>query len=252
VNRLRPFLCACCCALAFAAAARAADVAVFAAASLSDALTELAARHHAATGDTVRLNLAASSTLARQIKEGARADLFFSADEAKMDSLAQAGLIDPATRASLLGNTLVVVVAADSDLAFASLRELAQARVRRLALGQTETVPAGIYAKEALQQAGAWDQVAAKVVAMENVRAALAAVENGDAEAAIVYRTDARISEKVKVAYAVPAADGPRITYPAALVRSGKNPEGARRFLALLRSDAGREVFARFGFTVLP
>ena len=120
------------------------EITVFAAASLSDALREIAAAYEKTTGDTVRLNLGASSLLARQIREGAPADLFFSADEAKMDDLARAGLIDPTTRRSLLSNLLVIVVAADSDLKLAAARDLATAAVRRLALAEPATVPAGI------------------------------------------------------------------------------------------------------------
>ncbi len=237
-------------ALAAAVSSWAAEVSVFAAASLSDALKELAAQHQKATGDTVSLNLAASSTLARQIKEGAPADLFFSADEAKMDDLAKAGLIEPATRQSLLGNTLVIVVPTDSSLALKSAKDLAVPEVKHLALAEPQTVPAGIYAKEYLQKAGLWDSVSGKVVAMENVRAALAAVESGNAEAGIVYKTDALISKKVKVAHEISATEGPRISYPVALVKGGKNSAGAAKFLTLLTSAEGKAVFAKYGFLV--
>ena len=230
----------------------AAEVNVFAAASLSAALQELAAKHQQATGDTVRLNLAASSTLARQIKEGASTDLFFSADEAKMNDLAKAGLIDPATRQSLLGNSLVIVVPLDSPLTLKSAGDLSGPGVKHLALAEPQTVPAGIYAKEYLEKAKVWDAVSGRVVPTENVRAALAAVESGNADAGIVYKTDALISKKVKVAYMVPAADGPRISYPVALVRGGKNPAGAARFLARLISAEGRAVFAKYGFIPQP
>lgn len=232
--------------------ARAAEVSVFAAASLSEALQELAAQHQKTTGDTVRLNLAASSTLARQIKEGAPADLFFSADEAKMNDLANAGLIDPATRQSLLGNTLVIVVALDSLLTLKSANDLSGPEVKHLALAEPQTVPAGIYAREYLQKKGLWTAVAGKVVPTENVRAALAAVESGNAEAGIVYKTDALVSRKVRVVCEVPLVDGPRISYPVALVKDGKNPAGAARFLALLTSPEGKAVFAKFGFIPQP
>jgi molybdate transport system substrate-binding protein len=222
------------------------EISVFAAASLSDALQELAAAHHQATGDVVRLNLAASSLLARQIKEGAPADLFFSADEAKMNDLAKAGLIDPASRRSLLCNTLVVVVPLDSALAVKSAVDLGGAAVKQLALAETQTVPAGIYAKAYLEQTKVW--VALAVVATENVRAALAAVESGNADAGIVYKTDALISRKVKIAYQVPMAEGPGISYPVALVKGGRNSAGAAQFLARLSSPEGRAVFAKYGF----
>ncbi|MEO6874262.1 MAG: molybdate ABC transporter substrate-binding protein [Opitutaceae bacterium] len=238
--------------LSDAVSAFAAEINVFAAASLSDALEELAAAHQKATGDVVRLNLGASSTLARQIKEGAPADLFFSADEAKMDGLAKAGFIDVASRRSLLGNTLVVVVPLDSALIVKSAADLGGASVKHLALAETQTVPAGIYAQEYLAKMGVWAALMSRVVATENVRAALAAVESGNADAGIVYKTDALISPKVKIAYEMPAAEGPHISYPVALVMGGKNPAGAAQFLTRLLSAEGRGVFEKFGFIVQP
>ncbi len=228
------------------------EVTVFAAASLSDTLGELAATYQQTTGDTVRLNLGASSTLARQIEEGAPADLFFSADEAKMDALARAGLIDAATRRSLLSNALVVIVAADRPLPLASARDLGAPAVRRLAIAEPETVPAGIYARAYLEQAGLWRALAPKIVSTENVRAVLAVVAGGDADAGFVYRTDALISKRVRVAWVVPAAEGPRISYPVAVLRGAANPGGARRLLAWLESPAARAVFVRFGFVTEP
>lgn len=228
------------------------DVMVFAAASLSDALQELATIQGKSTGDTVRLNLGASSTLARQIEAGAPADLFFSADEAKMDTLAKAGLIDPATRRSLLSNSLVIIVAADSKLPFRSAQDLTRPEVRRLAIAEPESVPAGIYAREYLRKINLWDKVSARIVPTENVRAALAVVESGDVDAGIVYRTDALISRRVRIAWEVPVAEGPRISYPVAVVKGGGNPTGARRFLALLASPQGRAVFAKYGFLAEP
>jgi len=247
--RLAPLLAAGLCAGARLAAG---DVMVFAAASLSDALRELAAIEQRATGDTVRLNLGASSTLARQIEAGAPADVFFSADEAKMDDLARARLIDPATRRSLLSNTLVIVVAADSPLALQSATDLLQPAVRRIAIAEPASVPAGIYAREYLRKVGLWDRLSPKFVPTENVRAALAVVEIGDVDAGIVYRTDALISKRVRIAWEVPPAEGPRISYPVALVKDGGNPAGARRFLALLLSPEGRAVFAKYGFRAAP
>ncbi len=228
------------------------EVTVFAAASLSDALRELAALHQKATGDTVRLNLGASSILARQIQEGAPADLFFSADEAKMDDLARAGLIEAVTRRSLLSNSLVIVVAADGGPPLESAPDLARPAVRRVAIAEPETVPAGIYAREYLRRIGLWEKVAGKMIPTENVRAALAAVESGDVDAGIVYRTDALSSARVRIAFGVPRAEGPKISYPIALVKGGANPEGARRFLALLASPAGKSVFAKYGFITEP
>ncbi|HSS49070.1 MAG TPA: molybdate ABC transporter substrate-binding protein, partial [Thermoanaerobaculia bacterium] len=182
--------------LAAAVPAAAAEVNVFAAASLTDALKEIATTYESSSGDKLVFNFGASSTLARQIQEGAPADLFFSADEAKMDSLAKGGLVVKETRKSLLSNTLVVVVPVDSKLVIASPADLATSKVRVLALAEPQSVPAGIYAKEWLKTQKLWSRVIDKVVPTENVRAALAAVESGNVDAGIVYKTDAGISKK--------------------------------------------------------
>ena len=253
MNHLRRFSAVLAAAVSIVPARLAAgEVTVFAAASLSDAIREVSATFEKTTGDTVRLNLGASSILARQIQEGAPADLFFSADEAKMDGLAQAGLIDASTRRSLLSNSLVVVVAADRGLTLASVHDLATPAVGRIALAETQTVPAGIYARQYLEQAGLWDAVVAKIVPTENVRAALAAVESGNVDAGIVYKTDALISRKVRVVWEVPCGEGPHISYPVAVVSGGGNRDGAKRFLAFLLTPTGRAVFVRYGFIVEP
>lgn len=235
-----------------AAATHAAELKVFAAASLSDALKEITAQYESASGDKVVFNLAASSVLARQIKEGAPADVFFSADEAKMDDLARAGLIVPANRRSLLANRLVLVVAAERKATIAHPDDLMDPKVTRLALAEPATVPAGIYAKEYLQRAGLWEKVAPKIVPMENVRACLAVVESGNVDAGIVYRTDARSSKRVRIVYEVPVAAGPNISYPLAVLKDSKQVEAATRFVAYLASPAARAIFEKHGFIVLP
>ena len=224
------------------------ELQVFAAISLSDALQELAAGYEKAGGDHVSLNLGASSMLARQVAAGAPADLFLSADEAKMDDLDKRHLLLAGTRRDLLSNTLVVVVPAGSALHVAAAADLARPEVRALALADPAAVPAGLYAKSYLQQQGLWEEVQGRVIPTENVRAALAAVEAGNAEAGIVYRTDALISKKVRVAYEVPRAEGPRITYPMAVVAATRRPEAAKKLLAFLASPPAAEVFRRYGF----
>src|SRR5581483_10320083 len=214
------------------AAVRAADLNVFAAASLSDALKDIAQAYEASAGDKLRFNLGASSTLAIQIKQGAPADIFFSADEAKMDDLARAGLVLADTRRSLLSYTLVIVVNADRGAAIAA--------------------PAGIYAKAYLQKAGLWKKVIDKTVPTENVRACLAAVESGNVDAGIVYKTDALISKKVKIAYEIGVAQGPKISYPLAVMKESRNIDAARRFAAYLASADARAVFTRYGFLPAP
>ena len=230
---------------------RAAELNVFAAASLTDALQEIAAGYEKGGGDLIVLNLGASSALARQIQEGAPADLFLSADEEKMNGLERQKLLLPGTRKSVLSNTLVVVVPADSTLKIAGVKDLARPGIRALALAEPQTVPAGIYAKEYLRRQGIWSQVIDRVIPTENVRAALAAVESGNADAGIVYRTDAGISKKVRIAWEVPRAEGPAISYPFAILAGSERKEAARRFLAHLESPAARAVFRKHGFLIL-
>ncbi len=237
------------CFLSFAASAR--PLMVFAAASLSDALREIGANYAAQTGEKVLFNFAASSLLARQIEAGAPADLFFSADEAKMDWVAKAGLILKGTRKSLLSNTLVVVVPSNSRLKLDSPKALADPAVKRVALADPEAVPAGVYARDYLKKIGIWEAMKPKVVPAENVRAALAAVASGNVEAGMVYRTDAAVSKRVRVACEIPASQGPRISYPMAILNDTKSPASARRFAACLESAAARRVFKRCGFVVL-
>lgn len=217
----------------------AAEVRVLAAASLTDALQEIAREYGQRTGDRIVFSFGASSMLARQIEAGAPADVFLSADERSMDR------VQTAVRASVLSNSLVVV----GDLRIAHPRDLLRART--IALAEPSSVPAGIYARQWLETVGLWKAVQPKVIPTENVRAALAAVASGNADAAIVYRTDVRIARQVRVAYAVPRAQTPRISYPFAVLRGAEQPQAARRFFDYLRSKPARDTFARYGFDVL-
>ena len=231
-------------------AAQRPDVVVSAAASLTDVLQQLARDYEAGGGDRVVLNLAASNTLARQVAAGARVDLLISADEARMDSV-RAHLV-PGTQVALLSNQLAVAVPDDRPARFASIRELAGPSFRRIAVGDPAAVPAGVYARAYLARAGLWAELEPRLLPSSSVRLALAAVENGAADAAIVYRTDIAAASRARVAFIVPAADGPVIVYPAAIVRGGRNPEGAARLLAFLRSEAAMRVFDRAGFRRVP
>jgi molybdate transport system substrate-binding protein len=220
--------------LLIAAAAPAAEVRVFAAISLTEALQEIAAGY---TPDDIVFHFGASSLLARQIEQGAPADLFLSADEARMNALAKRGLIVPATRISILSNTLVVV-------------GMPLARAQSIALAEPSSVPAGVYARTWLQKIGLWERLASKVVPTDNVRAALAAVESGNVDAAIVYRTDVRMAKRSLVAFEVPRAEGPAISYPFALLRDAGERDAALRFLGYLRSKNALRVFAKHGFLI--
>jgi molybdate transport system substrate-binding protein len=234
----------------FAGRLGAAELNVAAAASLTDALQEIKTAYETSGGDTIVLNLGASSALARQIEEGAPVDLFLSADEVHMDALEKRGRVLAGTRRSVLSNTLVVVVPADGTLRIASPADLVNPGIRHLALAEPRSVPAGIYAKAYLRGLKLWDRVIDRVVPTENVRGALAAVETGNADAGIVYRTDAGISKQVRIAFEVPRAEGPRISYPFAVIAGSKRREAARRFLAYLESPAALAVFARYGFLI--
>jgi molybdate transport system substrate-binding protein len=224
------------------------DLTVFAAASLTNALNEIATGYEKTSGDKIAFNFEASGTLELQIRHGAPADIFFSADEAKMNDLDKDGLLQAGTRRDLLANRLVIIVPADSSAKLDSPAGLADPKFRKIALGETHVVPAGIYAKEYLTKLGLWTQLEPRVVPLENVRAALAAVETGNADAGIVYQTDALQSHKVRIAYEVPAPDGPAIVYPAALVKDSKHAAAAQKFLDYLGGPEAAQVFARAGF----
>jgi molybdate transport system substrate-binding protein len=228
------------------------EVLVSAAASLKDALTELAPLCLKTTGVTLTPNLAASGILAQQIKAGAPADIFISADEPTMDALEKAGLLQPGSRVDLLGNSLVFVVPSDSNLTIDSAKSLALPAVRRIAVGDAKTVPAGEYAVEFLQNQKVLDSVKDKLVPLGNVRAVLSAVESGNAEVGVVYHSDALASTKSKIAWAVPAEIGPKIVYPLAVIKSSKSPAAAEKVRQFLMSDAARAVFIKWGFAPPP
>jgi len=229
----------------------ASTVTVFAAASLKEALDEAAGAYEAASGADVTVGYAGSSTLARQIEEGAPADLFVSADLDWMDYLEKAGRLDPASRIVLLGNSLVLVAPADSTAAATiapgfDLRGLLGEG--RLAMANIDAVPAGRYGKAALESLGVFASVADRVVQAENVRAALLLVARGEAPLGIVYATDAAAEPGVRVVGAFPEESHPDILYPAALV-AGAGPE-ARAFLDFLASDQAADLFAKRGFRI--
>ena len=234
--------------------ASAADTVVFAAASLKNALDAVAAGYHEASGKTVAISYEASSALAKQIEQAAPADIFFSADLAWMDYLAERDLIVPDTRRSLLGNDVVLVVPKDSTATTAIGAGFDLVGLLgpdgRLAMANVESVPAGKYGKAALESLGVWESVADRVVQADNVRAALAFVALAEAPAGIVYATDANAEPAVKVHGTFPADSHPPIVYPVALTTSSTNPD-AKAFLDYIKSDAAKPAFEAQGFTVL-
>jgi len=234
-------------------AARAQELTVFAAASLTDAMKDVSALWVKAGHPPLRLSFAASSTLARQIEQGAPANVFASADEKWMDDLARKGQIVTDTRKDLLGNDLVLVVPADKPLhvtigpGFDLLGLLGPNG--RLAVGDPAHVPAGIYAEQALKKLGWWDKLAPRLASAEDVRAALLLVERGEAPAGIVYGTDAAVSKAVMVAGTFPASSHDPVTYPFAVVKSGDTPQ-ARTLMGFLAGPQARAVFVQRGFKV--
>jgi len=227
----------------------AAPVTVFAAASLTDSLKAAAAAYKAKTGINVTLSFGASSTLARQIEQGARADLFLSADSNWMDYLQKKSLLANASRKDLLGNRLVLVAGpgAKPPPKIAPHFNLAGALGdRRLALADPASVPAGKYAKEALTALGVWDQISRKAVQAENVRVALEYVARGEAPYGIVYATDAKVAPAVRITGIFPETSHAPIVYPAALTRTAS--PGAKAFLDFLGSAQARAIFENAGF----
>ena len=233
-------------AVSVAVAAQPAGLVVSVAASVYDALDEIAGLYRAATGVTVALNAGGSHTLARQIVEGAKAGLFLSADDAQMDAVEKAGRVVPGTRTRLLTNELAIVVPkASGDF---TLARLIEGRLSRLAMGEPAAVPAGVYGRRWLEHEGAWARVQSKIVPFPTVRAVLTAVEAGRVDAGIVYRTDAMTSD-VRVIAHLSRKEHPYldIGYPVAVI-AGSSETAAKRFLEYLNSPAARAVFARRGF----
>ena len=239
--------------IGFAAQAPAEPVNVFAAASLKNALDAVSQAWKAEAGKETKNTYAASSALAKQIEQAAPADIFISADLDWMKYLEDKNLIKPSTRKVLLGNTLVLVAAKGSGLKL-ELKpgaDLAEALAGgKLSIGDVKAVPAGKYAKAALEKLGLWASVEASLAQSENVRAALAFVARGEAKLGIVYGTDAKAEEKVEVAGVFPEDSHPPIVYPAAVISSSKNAD-AEAFVTYLSSPKAQEIFTAQGFTIL-
>ena len=229
-------------------------VTVFAAASLKNALDDADAAFTKATGVKVVASYAASSALAKQIEQGAPADVFVSADLKWMDYLNERKLIKADTRVNLLGNKLVLIAPADSKLDKVEIGkgfDIAKlAGDGRIAVADVKAVPAGLYAKAALESLGSWAAAEPKLAQAENVRATLAFVARGETPVGIVYETDAKIEPKVKIAGVFPDGSYPPVTYPVAETVSSKSPAVAR-YLGFLRTGAAKAIFEKYGFSYL-
>lgn len=241
-------------ALAGGQPAQADDVVVFAAASLKTALDEVAAAFQTKTGHSVSISYGGSNALAKQIIQGAPADLFISAAENWMDEVEAAGGLQPGTRADLLGNTLVLIAHGTDAPPVTLAPGLDLAALLgdgKLSMAMVDAVPAGQYGKAALQSLGLWESVAPQVVQSENVRAALGLVQMGEAPLGIVYASDAQSTvAEISVVATFPPDSHPPIKYPAALLEGATDPAD-RAFYDALFSDAAAAKFAAQGFLVL-
>ncbi|HZA53374.1 MAG TPA: molybdate ABC transporter substrate-binding protein [Candidatus Udaeobacter sp.] len=231
--------------------ANADEILAAAAASLTDVLKEIGGAYQSKSKHKVNFTFGSSSTLARQIEEGAPADVFFSADLAQMDNLEKHGRLEPGTRKHLLSNQIVIIVAADSKLGISSPKDLLRPEIKKIAIAEPRSVPVGVYSSTYLEREGLWDRVRQKIVPVLDVRATLAAVESGNVEAGFVYKTDAAISHRVKVVYEVPIDKGPKITYPVAIMKASKKKDTARDFMNFVLGTSGKHSFRKFGFVLL-
>jgi molybdate transport system substrate-binding protein len=224
------------------------SITVSAAISLKDSLDEVghlyATRHPAAK---VVFNYGGSGTLGRQIEQGAPVDVFFSAAEKEMDDLATQGLVATETRRDIVANSLVLITPASSTMV-RGFEDLSRLQVSAIALGEPETVPAGMYARQTLEHMGFFAAIQKKIVYAKDVRAVLTYVETGNADAGFVYRTDALTSKKVRVVATAPADSHDPIVYPAAVLKNSKNAAAAREFVGFLEGPEARAAFGKYGF----
>ena len=237
----------------FSSSAMAADLNVFAAASMKNAIDEIGAAWKVKSGHAIVATYAASSALAKQIEAAAPADVFISADEAWMDELASKNLIKADSRKDVVGNTLVIVAVKDSKLVVdlgVKPNLVETLGKEKLAMADVKAVPAGKYGKSALESLKLWDAVSPQVAMQENVRAALALVALGEAKLGIVYGSDAVVEPKVEVAATFPEESHPPILYPAAIVAATSNAD-AQGFVDFLKGDQAKAIFKKDGFKIL-
>ncbi len=231
--------------------AQSGDIKIFAAASLTNAVGELAQMYGKKTGLKLTPSFASSSTLAKQIENGAPAEIFISADLQWMDYLANRKVLEEGTRFNLLGNQLVLISPKSSDVKVTITSGLDLSKYLGsglLATGDPDHVPAGKYAKAALEKLNMWDFVAKKLARASDVRSALVWVEKGESPLGIVYSTDAAVSKQVRVVAYFPEGSYPAIVYPASLIKNA-SPK-AREFLDYLKSDEAKKIFEKYGFTL--
>ncbi|MFN6469351.1 MAG: molybdate ABC transporter substrate-binding protein [Nostoc sp. SerVER01] len=226
------------------------NILVSAAASLKDALEEIKPLYQQSKSNVnVTYNFGASGALQQQIEQGAPADIFISAAKKQVDALETKGLLLPGSRANLANNRLVLIVAQDV-VGVSSFYNLTDAKIKKIAIGEPRSVPAGQYGEQVLKKLKLYDRLKPKLVFANNVRQVLAAVETGNAEAGLVYATDAKISNKVKVVVAADEKFHSPIVYPIVVLKSSKNPSAAKEFVQFLSSAQAKDVLKKYGFLV--
>lgn len=224
---------------------------VSAASSLTDCLTEIGrAFENEHKNIRIAFNFGASGTLQQQIEQGAPADLFISAGKKQFQGLIDERIIDPMKSVSLLTNRLVVIVPSDSSLTFQAIEDLLQPDIKKMALGQPETVPAGAYSKNLLMNAGIWEKLLKKTVFAKDVRQVLSYVESGNVDAGVVYETDSLLSNKIKIVMKPDAKLYEAIEYPMGLINDSERKGEAEKLFNYLLGEEAREIFKKYGFNV--
>ncbi|MBD2388300.1 molybdate ABC transporter substrate-binding protein [Cylindrospermum sp. FACHB-282] len=227
-----------------------ANILVSAAASLKEALTEIKPLYQQSRSNiNITYNFGASGALQQQIEQGAPADIFISAAKKQVDALEQKGLLVPGTRTNLANNRLVLIVP-KNVVGISSFYNLTNEKIKKIAIGEPRSVPAGQYSEQVLKKLGIFDQVKSKLVLANNVRQVLAVVESGNADAGLVYTTDAKISDKVKVVVAADDKYHSPIVYPVAVIKRSKNVAAAKEFVQFLSSSQAKAVLKKYGFIV--
>ena len=228
------------------------EIHVAAAASLTDAMKEIAADFEKENPNTkIIFNFGSSGALQQAIENGGETDLFYSAAQKQMDALEKAGELAEGTRKNLLENEVVLIVPNDSDKNISNFNDLTNENIQHVALGEPKGVPVGQYSEEILNKLGILDAVKAKAVYGSDVRQVLAWTESGEADCGIVYATDAAVSDKVKVAATAPADSHKPVIYPAAVIKDSKNIDAAKKFLDFTSSDTAKKIFEKYGFKVV-
>ena len=226
------------------------EMLIFAATSLTDAMTEAAAEFEASSSTRVEVSFGPSRALAQQIARGANPDLYIAAGQPPMDFLQEEGHVPADGVVRLLSNKIVLIVGQDvPDIG--DINALADAGLKRIVMPDPEIAPAGNYTKTALENLGLWDSLLPQIIFANDVRATLSYVQTGNADAGFLYQTDAATADDIAALDIVPVDSYPDVVYPAAVVQGGKNNEGAREMLEFLKSEAGKEIFRRHGFTPL-